>query len=326
MNIIIKLPKFIGDSIMTIPAIELLKQNYPQATLTLVCKASSKDIFRDMGIEKFIIEKSHLSRVKRELNLLSEIKKESYDLGVLFHNTFLDAFIFKLASVKTIIGYNKENRKILLDFWLKIDRSRHYINHYANLVNQYFDNKYETLPLMKINHYPSKLLENTPHPKVGFVLGGNNKGTRTYPKNLALNLFKEIKDSHYEIVLIGDKEDNENNKTYYEYLKNEKANVENLSGKTTIAEFIDLIGSLDLLITIDSSAMHISASTQTPFLVLLGKGTSAFDTVYPKVDFGTILFSGQNKIQDADLIKAIKPKEIKHKINQLLKEGSFNEK
>lgn len=326
MNIIIKLPNFIGDSIMTIPAIEILKKEYPNASFTIVCKASSKDIFREKGIHKFIVEKNLSSRTKRAFNLLSEIRKEKYQLGILFHNTFLDALIFKLSKIDTIIGYNKENRKIMLDFWLKIDRSRHYVNHYANLINQYLNNKYTTLPPMNIYYKKSKFISTTEKPIVGFVLGGENKGTRTYPKNLSLELFKEIKDDNYHIVLIGDNQDNINNAIYQEYLESKDIKVKNLSGKTNISEFIDVIGSLDLLVTIDSSAMHIASATKTPFLVLVGKGTSAFDTVYPKGDFGTILFAGQNKIQDADLIKSIKPKEIKDKINQLLEKSSLNEK
>ena len=319
MNIIIKLPNFIGDSIMTIPAIELLKQEYPKATFTIICKASSKDVFRNKGIKNFIIEESTLNRRKRAFDLLSQIKNKQYDLGILFHNTFLDALIFKLASIKTIIGYNKENRKFLLNFWLKIDRSRHYINHYANLVNQYLHNKYTYLPTMKIYYEQSTLLQSKHNkPIVGFVLGGDNKGTRTYPKKQSLELFKLIKNNNYHIVLIGDNEDDINNKFYQQYLENEKIEIQNLSGKTTISEFIDLIGSLDLLVTIDSSAMHISASTNTPFIVLKGKGTSAFDTVYPKVNFGTILFEGVDEIQDKNIIQAIKPSSIEKAIKNRL--------
>jgi len=317
MNIIIKLPNFIGDSIMTTPAIKLLKEAYPDATFTIVCKQSSQDVFRNFGIKKFIIEKEIKNRRERALDLLRQIREEQYELGILFHNTFLDALIFKLAKINTIIGYNKENRKILLDFWLKIDRSRHYINHYANLINQYLNNRYTHLPKLSIYSEPSKLIQKRDKPLIGFMLGGDNKGTRTYPTNLSLELMSLLGDS-YSIVLIGDKHDNINNTLYENYLKENAIEVQNLSGKTDIGEFIDLIGSLDLLVTIDSSAMHIAAATETKFLVLLGKGTSPFDTVRPKVNFGNILFSGQNLIQDKDLITAIKPIDIKKSIEKLL--------
>ena len=320
MNIIIKTPKFIGDTIMTLPAFELLRQEYPHASFSIVCPASSVDIFRERGIKRFIIERGKRNRFKNSLKMIREIREEQYDLGVLFHNTFLDALIFKLSTIKTIIGYNKENRKILLDFWLKIDRSRHYVNHYANLVNQYLKNKYRTLPPMEIYHEKSKLLTPTEKPTIGLLLGGENKGTRTYPKTLALELFSLLKEQNYHIVLMGDQQDNLNNNIYQEHLDSLTIENSNLSGETSVSEFIDLIASVDLLVTIDSSAMHISAGTKTPFIVLKGKGTSAFDTVYPKVDFGTILFSGEAMIQDQDVIKAIQPIEIKDAIVKAIDE------
>jgi len=320
MRIIIKTPKFIGDTIMTIPAFELLRKEFPDAIFTVVCPTSSIDIFRKKGIQRFIIDKGKKNRFKNTIKMIKEIREERYDIGFLFHNTFLDALIFKLSNIKIIVGYNKENRKILLDFWLKIDRSRHYVNHYANLVNQYLGNSHKNLPKMSIYYKQSRLIKETSKPKVGFVLGGDNKGTRTYPKVLTLKLFSILHDSNYHIILIGDKEDNKNNTIYQQHLESIGVEITNLSGKTTIAEFIDVIGSIDLLVTIDSSAMHISASTKTPFIVLKGKGTSAFDTVYPKVDFGNIIFSGKNLIKDEDIIKAIKPIEIKQSIEKALNE------
>lgn len=320
MNILIKTPNFLGDTIMTLPAIELLKKEYPHATFTVICKPSSKDVFRQQGMKKIIIDDTKSSkkgRLQRIVSLIAEIRKEKYDLGVLFHNTFLDALIFKLSNINTIIGYEKEHRKILLNFWLKIDRTRHYVNHYANLVNQYLNNKYTNLPKMELYTQKSQLIHKIDKPLIGFVLGGESKDIRRYPQKLALELFKLLEHDAVDIVLLGDKDDNINNTVYEEYLVTIHKNVTNLSGKTNVAEFIDAINSLDLLVTIDTSAMHIAAATHTNFIVLVGKGSSAFDTVYPKVDFGEFIFKGQHLIKDKDLIEAIKPQDIYEKIKAL---------
>jgi len=318
MNIIIKTPSFIGDTVMMMPALELLFQEYPQASFTVVCKNSSKDLFRGKNISKIIIDdtkNTKKGRLKRTFKLISIIKEERYDLGVLFHNTFLDALVFKLSNIDTIIGYDKENRKVLLDFYLKIDRTRHYVNHYCNLVNQYLNNKYTDIPKMLLYSKKSKLLDNKNHlPYIGFVLGGENKDTRRYPKELSLELFKILKDEKINIVLLGDKDDSYNNDEYEKYLKEQNCNVINYSGKTTVAEYIDIISELDLLVTIDTSAVHISAAVDTKFILLVGKGSSAIDTTYPKVDFGEMIFKGYNKIKDEDLIYQIKPLDIKKSI------------
>ena len=317
MNIIIKTPNFIGDTIMSLSAFELLKLEYPQANFTVVTQAPCVDIFRGKGLKRIIIDKSKVSD-KNRLKLLKDIREDSYDLGILFHNTFIDALLFKLAHIDKTIGYNKENRKILLDFYLKIDRNRHYINHYAFLINSFLDNKYKSLPPLELNYNDTLLIKKDKKPLVGFVLGGDNKGSRSYPQLLSLELFELLKDEDIDIVLLGDRDDNKNNKIYQEYMKHNNKEVINLSGATTVGEFIDIIASVDLLVTIDTSAMHIASATNTKFITLVGKGTSIFESVKPKVDFGKYLYKDNLEIDDRGLISNIEPQRVKEAILESL--------
>ena len=319
MNIIIKTPGFIGDTIMMFPALELVKNEYPNANITIVCKAHCKDLFRDKGISKIIIDNTKgKNRVAKTFSLITKIREKEYDLGILFHNTFIDALIFKLSKINKIIGYDKESRKVLLDFHLGIDRTRHYVNHYANLVNKYFGDKYSILPKMKLEFKKCNLVEKKEKYLLGFVLGGDNKDTRRYPPSLSLELMALLNTNNIQVVLLGDPSDTANNNLYENELNKSKKDCINLSGKTSVSDFIDLIANLDLLVTIDSSAMHIAAAVNTEFIVLIGKGSSAFDTVYPKVEFGHKIFQGKDCIKDEDLIAQITAKNINTKINQIL--------
>jgi len=327
LKIIIKTPKFIGDTIMMLSALELLKTEYPKAEFTIVTLNPCVDVFRNKGINKIIIDdtKKSKNRFKNTLNLIQKINKEKYDLGFIFHNTFLDVLIFKLSGVKYTVGYNKENSKLLLNYSLKIDRTRHYINHYAFLVNSYLSNKYEKL--LDINLFYNQYDFEVPLNKktIGFVLGGDNKGTRKYPIKLSLELFSLLKECDYNIILLGDSSDSINNNIYEEFLLNNNINVKNLSGKTSVGEFIDAIATLDLLVTIDSSAMHIAAATKTNFITLVGKGTSVFETVKPKVNFGTYLFKDKLYIDDKTLINNITPISIRDEIlNRIINENKYS--
>ena len=319
MKIIIKTPGFIGDTIMMLPALELLKSEYPDAKFTIVCKKNCQDIFRGYGINKIIVDDTKGgNRLKKAIALIKNIREEKYDLGVVFHNTFMDALIFKLSNIDTIIGYDKEQRKILLDFWLRIDRSRHYINHYANLVNSYLKEKYTILPPLKLYTQKQSLIIKKSKPLIGFVLG-THKDTRGYPQKQSLELFSLLKNSAYEVVLLGDQNDTYNNLKYEKQLKDNKVQVTNLTGKTSVGEFIDIINTLELLVTIDSSSMHIATAVNTNFITIIGKSASPFEVVKPKVDFGSYLFRGQVCIKDEDFIKEIKPLEIVKEIENRLK-------
>lgn len=330
-NIIIRTPNFIGDTIMMLPALSLVRTEYPEACITVVCRELCQDIFRGQEIEEIIVDNTKKgNRLLRTIVLIRLLRKKSYDLGILFQNSFLSAFVFRLARIKTIIGYEKESRKVLLDFHIRLDRHRHYVNHYANLVNEYFDGKYKLLPEMKLFFQASNLLKKGTKPLVGFIFGGTNKnterGVRQYPEYQVYELLQLLDDKQIDIVFLGDNEDAPIHQLYENQLKEEGKECINLTGKTTVAEYIDAIATLDLLVTIDTSAMHIAAAVGTEFIVIVGKGTSSFDTVKPKGDKGHILFSGERYIRDEDIIKAIKSKDIYAKMLEILNKKSIFEK
>lgn len=318
-KIIIRTPNYIGDTIMILPALELLRSGCPEACFTVVCKPHSEAIFRGKGIEKVIIDDTKgKGRLRKILRLIKILRREPYDLGILFHNSFLTALVFRLARVRKLVGYSNENRSFLLNFSLSLDRNWHYVNRYAHLVNQYLENKYDILPKMQLCYEQSGFVQKMDKPLVGFMLGGENKGTRRYPKELALQLFEKIAEADFDIVLLGNKQDAENHGSYANLIKSRGGSVLDLTGKTTVSEFIDAVAALDLLVTIDTSAMHIAAGVDTEFIVLLGKGTSPFSVVFPKQGKGHIIEKGQQCVRSEDMIKMILPKDIFLKIMEIL--------
>ena len=312
-NIIIRMPNFIGDSINTLPAIDLLKQEYPDSRITLLGLSFIKDIFEhDPRIDDFIcFEKGR----KNYLTFVKRIYQGKYDLGILFTNTFISVFIFKLALVKCLIGYKNEGRGFLLDFKMPLNRNVHYINRYAMLVNKYFNNKYIYLPPLRLFYKQEKTFYFPDNKQViGLYLGGINKKYRRYPESLSLELLKLL--NGYNLVLIGDRNDAGIHASYLKRVKLDS--VINLTGKTSVGEFVTTIANLDALITIDSSAMHIAAAVHTKFVALLGLSTSPTSTILPKVDFGIALKVENNMINEEDYIRNITPRMIVDHVELLL--------
>ena len=313
MKILIRTPKFIGDTIMMLPALFLLQDKYSDAHFTIVCNPHFEALFRGMNVTLIIDESRQRKGIFKHQKLLQTLRQEKYDLGILFHNSLSSALLFKLAYITAIIGYKNDGRQFLLDFAPKIDRARHYINHYANLVNLYLDTPYTTLPKVVLHSQNQTRFSKHSQPTIAFVLG-SEKGYRGYPEDLSLALCELLQNKPYQVLFLGDKEDAKTNALYAKALPDSH----DFSGTTSVAEFIDIIADVDLLITIDTSAMHIAAATGTKFITLLGKGTSAFSLVQPKVDFGSYLYAGEDCIDDASQIRALKPKVIIEEIEKRL--------
>lgn len=318
-KIIIRTPNFLGDTINTSPCLQLIRNEYPDAQIVIVCPDFIKDVYKyDKNIYKcitFSYTKRH--KISTLWKLWRKLRHEKGDLGILFVNTFIFALLFKLAGIKCSIGYKRESRGFLLDFKLPFNINKHYINRYASLFNEFIGNKYKTLPelYLPISNKPTFHFDNI-NPNIGLYLGGENKSFRKYPDSHSIRLLQLLAERNYNLILIGDQNDNIKHQEYVAKIR--KNNIVNLSGSTSLEDFFNTIAHLDLLITIDSSAMHIAAALKVPFIALLGLSTSPTSTIIPKVNFGKILKVENNLIREEDYIRNITPELILKTISELI--------
>ena len=183
------------------------------------------------------------------------------------------------------------------------------------LVNSFLNNKFTYLPPLKL-YYKQERNFNFDNDKavVGLYLGGTNKRYRRYPEDHSLALLYLLKD--YNMILIGDSNDAIVQSSYAHH-----ANMDNLldfSGKTSVGELITTIANLDLLITIDSAAMHIASAVGTKFIALMGLSTSPTSTVVPKTNLGVILKIENNMIDEACYIQNITPEIVYQNVRLIL--------
>lgn len=318
-KIIIRTPNFIGDTINTTPCLELVKREYPEAELVIVGPDFVREIFKyDSRVTDYItFPLSRKKRLSTYWYILKELRKQHGDLGIIFVNTLISAVLFKFGNVKRNIGYRKEGRSFLLDYSPKINYHKHYINRYASLFNEYIGNKYVTLPELSLPHTGESTFHfNNSQKTIGLYLGGENKDFRRYPDDYAIELLQVLNQNGYNQVLIGDAHDKVKHTYYAE--KAHVGNLINLTDKTSIEGFINTISNVDLLVTIDSSALHIAAATKTPFIALLGLSTSPTSTIVPKVSFGQVLKIENNLIREEDYMKNITPEVILQNVKKML--------
>ena len=225
--------------------------------------------------------------------------------------------LFRLGNVKKNIGYNREGRGFLLDFSPEINYHKHYINRYAFLFNEYIGNKYVYLPELSLRYTGQKTFQfDNSHKTIALYLGGENKEFRKYPDEYAVQLLRLLNRQGYNLLLIGDENDNIKHTQYAEEARID--HLINLTARTTIEGFINTIANVDLIITIDSSALHIAAAVKTPFIALMGLSTSPTSTILPKVPLGRILKIENNLIREEDYIRNITPDLILKTISELI--------
>ena len=91
-KIVVRLPNWLGDAVMSIAALRELRRILPHAHVTVVARPGTAEIFADADFidEVLIYERRGLKSIWQQVN---EWKQRQFDLALLFQNAFEAAVI-----------------------------------------------------------------------------------------------------------------------------------------------------------------------------------------------------------------------------------------
>jgi len=116
-RILVRSTNWVGDAVMSIPALEALRAQFPRAEIVLLSKPWVSELFwHHPAVNRQIIykPKSEHQGPRGFLKLVDEIRAEKFDAAVLFQNAFQAAWMAWLARIPLRIGYARDARSFLL--------------------------------------------------------------------------------------------------------------------------------------------------------------------------------------------------------------------
>jgi len=260
LNIFIEIPTWLGDAVMTTPAIENIVKKYPNCKLTIFGSFVSTSLFKHhQNVVKIIFDESRKDGF-RYVNLYKIAKNIQVDLAVSFRKNFTTKFLMFFIKAKKKFIYKRFDSKL----------NTHQVIRYNNFVNK----------ILNTNNKPEKLkiyLQETTKSQIKkskLLLGINPGATygsakRWYPSEfakvaIALSPLYEIKifGGPGEIDIAKDIEN--------ELLNAGVEDFKNLAGQTSVDKLITEISNLDLFITNDSGPMHVAAAFQVLTVAIFG--------------------------------------------------------
>ncbi len=135
-RVVVRGTNWVGDSVMSVPALRALRRVLPNAKVTLVIRPGPKGIFADADyIDDLLVYDRKGAR--SIIPQIREWRRRDFDLAVLFQNAFEAALIPFLAGVPLRLGYATESRTALLTHPLALPEwrsSRHEVFYYLYLV------------------------------------------------------------------------------------------------------------------------------------------------------------------------------------------------
>ena len=278
MNILLLQLKRIGDLILTIPAIATLRENFPDARVTLVVSNECAALLPAISnVDRVLLARRNL----HDLALFLAIAREKFDCCIDFTRNDRSAFLAFLSGArKRIVSYrvrdqSKRRAHVYNNFVAVRMRDMHTVEYHLALLgplgirgaSRALHLELPRTACEKANalRRDSKINE----PYVIFHPGSARVEKFWEPQRWADAIDHAQSNSRISAVLTGG-----GSKLEQEHLGEIKNRLRqpavDLSGKTDLLALAALIGQARLLVTVDSAPMHLAAATQTPQVILFG--------------------------------------------------------
>jgi heptosyltransferase II len=301
-DVVVRIPNWVGDAVIALPALRELRQILPNAHITLVSRPGAADIFIDADFvdEVLIYDRTGLGSTWRQAR---EWRRRKFDLALLFQNAFEAALIAFLSGASVRMGYDTDRRGLLLTHSLPLPAwkdERHESLYYLNIVAELErllsgqaptettkprfdlhvseDRKRNALQLLR--EHGARMNA----PLMVLCPGSINSRAKRWPAERYAELADRLADSGADVALIGSPGELDVSNEVSEHARRPPIV---LTGKTTVAEATAIISIADVLITNDTGPAHIGAALKTATIVIFGPTNPL--TTYPFSDSAEII-------------------------------------
>lgn len=292
-KILVRSVNWIGDAVMTTPAIGVIREHFPNAEITILANVLvSRLLLLHPGIDNIItFDRQGIHRgVAGRLRLAAELRKHAFDLAIILPNSFDSALVPWLAGIPARIGKCSDGRTLLLSGRYNAAKGPtacHEVEYYLNLMKFFGITGSSTQPHLFItseeeSRASALLAEHGIHAN-DFVLGINpgasyGSAKRWYPDRFAEVARRLAAKWSAKVVIFGGPGETSIAADIESHLEGSAAN---MAGKTSVRELMALIKRCNFFITNDSGPMHIAAAFDVPLVAIFGStdhtGTSPYN-------------------------------------------------
>jgi heptosyltransferase-2 len=280
-RILIRAANWVGDAIMTTPAVRAIRRNFPSARITLLAKPWVAPVFaHNPDIDEVMIYQAagRHGGWKGLLRLASDLRCQRFDLAILFQNAFEAALLTFLAGIPRRMGFTTDGRTALLTERIRTWRplkQGHLIDYYLGLLSgagMTLHGRQLTLVIAPDEQLEARRYLTGKGLTDGLWIGLNPGATFGTAKRWLPDRFAELgrrliaEQKAYILIFGGPGEAG-----LGQWLATEIGDrAIDLCGQTTLRQAMALIGQCKLFVTNDSGLMHVAAALEIPQVAVIG--------------------------------------------------------
>jgi len=281
-KILIRGVNWIGDAMMTIPAMRALRRLFPESQTTLLINDPAGQLFQSFSAVDRVIGftcRPGMSGVTDRLTLVRKLRQCRFDLCLILPNSFDSALIPFLAAIPERVGFDRDGRGLLLTQPVPpVARAegRHQAYHYLDLVSALGPIE-STLNMdldldEKARQWAKEQLDPLKERRQGPLIGLNpgaayGPAKRWFPERFAALGRRLAAELDAAIVVVGGPDEKGLGASIAGAIGPE---VLDLSGRTSLPQLAAALARCDLIVTNDSGPMHLASAVGVPLVAVFG--------------------------------------------------------
>ncbi|NOZ68058.1 MAG: lipopolysaccharide heptosyltransferase II, partial [Deferribacteres bacterium] len=296
-EILIRGVNWIGDAVLTLPALKSIRRNFPEAHISLLVKPWVSEIFRgNPDIDEIILYGDGYKGCAGKLRLARALRRRGFDKAILLQNAFDAALISWLAGIPERTGYKRDCRGMLLTNAVPVRKDvlrKHQVYYYLNLLESAGIRTVEAQPYIyltgdEINQAERIISSSLPgpgRPLVGINPGAAYGPAKRWPSERFAGLIRRIiGELDARVIIFGSGSEAPIADEIIESAAvqppdsaqgHDRPRILNMCGKTGLRELAALISGCDAFVTNDSGPMHMACALFVPVVAIFGSTDKA---------------------------------------------------
>jgi heptosyltransferase II len=273
--------RFIGDTLTAIPTIRAVKEQWPNASVSLLSGARACELLQNCPyIDQFIEFDPYRTSdqgLGRYVSLLNKLRQEKFDLALVLNRSFHSALTAALGGAKKRVGWSGfEGRDFLLTERCAYDKVKPEIDCFLD-VYRAASWAEPANRQMEVWLHDRELAESSNLlPREGHLAGFQPGATHDYkqwPRHYFSRLAEEMMDRNpnQRFILIGGPEEKHIADGFLERApKRVVDRTTNFVGKLSLRMTLAVVSQLDLFVGNDTAIRHAAVAFDTPSIGIFG--------------------------------------------------------
>lgn len=281
MKILVRAPNWVGDAIMSMPAVERIRSAHPRAHLAVLARPWVAGLYRRPLVDETIPFDVAPDRkdLRGRWRIARSLRGRRFDVAILFQHAFDAALVAWLAGIPVRIGYDVKRRGMLLTQPIPLPRAGEIAAHqsfsYLELLRR--AGLITTLPDRARFEFPDLPalrdagMRRLPGVWIGVAPGSaNGHAKRWLPDRFAEAAATAATAATARVAVFGSPDDRALCGSVAARIRDRGVEAVDFAGDTSIDDLLALVAACSAFLANDSGSMHVAEAVGVPTVAVFG--------------------------------------------------------